>query len=98
VSRVDVKSELFRWARERARMDAAALVEPFPQYERWESGAELPTFKQLEMLARKTMTPFGYFFPPEPPKSDCPFQISGRWATGRCSQKAIESAGAQPRF
>ena len=36
--RVDVKPELFRWARERAGIEPDALVKRFPKYREWESG------------------------------------------------------------
>ncbi|HEY5705796.1 MAG TPA: helix-turn-helix transcriptional regulator [Terrimicrobiaceae bacterium] len=62
MSRVAVKRELLRWARERSGLEAADLAERFPKYEAWESGDEQPPFRQLEEIARKTLTPFGYFF------------------------------------
>ena len=49
MSRVDVKPELFRWARERARLEPAVLAERFPKYEQWETGKAKPTLKQLEV-------------------------------------------------
>ena len=64
--RVDVKPELFRWARERAGIDPDALVQRFPKYREWESGAIQPTLKQLERLANVTHAPIGSFFLSEP--------------------------------
>ena len=64
--RVDVKPALFRWARERARIDPDALVKRFPKYREWERGAVQPTFKQLEQLAKATHAPVGSFFLSEP--------------------------------
>ena len=72
MSRVAIKRELLRWARERSGLEAADLVERFPKYEAWESGDEQPTFRQLEKIARKTLTPFGYFFLSEPPEDKLP--------------------------
>ena len=66
MSRIAVKPELIRWARERAGLTESALVERFPKYMEWEIGRSHPTLRQLEGLAKKTMTPFGYFFLPEP--------------------------------
>lgn len=60
--RVNVKPELFRWARERAGMPVDALVKRFPRYLEWESGGRQPTLKQLEKLARATHSPIGGFF------------------------------------
>jgi len=94
MSRVDVKPELFRWARERARLDAAALVERFPKYEQWESGEVRPTLKQLEALASATLTPFGYFFLTEPPREELPipdFRTLARAAPRRPSARLLET-------
>jgi transcriptional regulator with XRE-family HTH domain len=38
----------------------------------WLSGAEKPTLRQLEDLAKAVGVPFGYFFLPEPPKEELP--------------------------
>ena len=64
--RVDVKPELFRWARERAGIHVDALVKRFPKYPEWERGERQPTLKQLERLARATHAPIGSFFLSEP--------------------------------
>ena len=64
--RVNVKPELFRWARERAGIHVDALVKRFPRYLEWESGEKQPTLKQLENLARATHAPIGSFFLSEP--------------------------------
>jgi hypothetical protein len=55
--RVDVKPELLRWARERARLDPGALTHRFPQLEAREGGDERPTPKQLESLPKATHAP-----------------------------------------
>lgn len=70
--RVEVKPELLRWARERARLPANALAKRFPQLSDWEAGTTRPTLKQLEQYARATRAPFGYFFLPEPPVEQLP--------------------------
>lgn len=67
-----VKPDLIRWARERARLEAGDLETAFPKYRLWESGEASPTMRQLEALARKTFTPLGYFFLPEPPDEELP--------------------------
>jgi len=38
----------------------------------WISGAQKPTFTEIENLSKKTKIPFGYFFLNEPPKEDLP--------------------------
>lgn len=67
-----VKAELIRWARERAGLTVAELVERFPRYGLWESGDAQPTLHQVEELARVTHAPLGYFFLPEPPVERLP--------------------------
>lgn len=67
-----VRPELLRWARERAGLTVAELVERFPRYERWESGEAQPTLNQLEELANVTHAPLGYFFLPQPPEEELP--------------------------
>jgi len=70
--RVEVKSELLRWAAERSRIERDALGDRFPKLEQWEMGVVQPTLKQLEDFARATHTPIGYFFLPEPPVERIP--------------------------
>ena len=72
MSRVEVKKELIRWARERSGLTESDLTERFPKFEQWERGEAFPTLKQLEAYAKKTLTPFGYFFLPEPPEEKLP--------------------------
>jgi Zn-dependent peptidase ImmA (M78 family) len=43
--------------------------------EKWESGEGKPTLRQLENLARKTLTPLGYFFLPKPPEDRLPIPL-----------------------
>lgn len=70
--RANIKSNLIRWACERSGLETAALTGRFPKLEQWMSGEALPTLKQLEVLAKTTLTPFGYFFLPEPPLETLP--------------------------
>ena len=70
--RVDVKPELFRWARQRAGIDPDTLVKRFPKYREWESGEIQPTFKQLEQLAKATHAPLGSFFLSQPLEEPVP--------------------------
>lgn len=64
---VSVKPELIRWAIERSGLAFDELVGKFPRLAEWQRGDAQPTFKQLENFAKKTMTPFGYFFLDSPP-------------------------------
>lgn len=69
---VPVKPALIRWARERAGLTVPNLVEHFEKYEQWEQGSAPLTLRQLENLAKRTRTPLGYFFLPEPPVERLP--------------------------
>lgn len=70
--RVDVRPNVFEWARVRSGIDAETWAERFPRFEAWSSGEAAPTLKQLEEFARKTHTPVGYFFLDEPPLEAVP--------------------------
>lgn len=72
MTRVAIQPEMFRWARDRARMDNLALMARFPHLEAWEAGEAQPTLRQLEDYARATHAPVGYFFLPEPPVEPLP--------------------------
>lgn len=72
MTRVDVKPDLLRWARERAGLQVEDLDRRFTKLTAWESGEVSPTFKQLEDFARVTRVPFGFLFLPEPPDMPIP--------------------------
>jgi Zn-dependent peptidase ImmA (M78 family) len=66
-----INHEVLRWARRRVGMDigAAAIaagVKP-EQLERWETGDDLPTFRQAQNIALALHAPFGFFFLPQAP-------------------------------
>ncbi len=70
--RVTVRSEMLRWACERAGFELDEVARRVPQLLAWESGERQPTLKQLEGFAKVTHTPIGYFFLPEPPVEQVP--------------------------
>jgi Zn-dependent peptidase ImmA (M78 family) len=72
VTRVKVRPELLRWARERAGLEAGELGHRFPALERWEQGEGRPTLKQLERFANAVHVPVGYLFLGEPPVEQVP--------------------------
>jgi len=74
MTRVEVKPDLLRWARERSQLDESALSLRFPRLATWERGEQQPTFKQLEDFARATHTPIGFLFLPEPPSERLPIR------------------------
>lgn len=69
---LNVNHKLIRWALKRSKRSVEGLTRQFPKLAKWESGAIQPTLKQLEALAKKTWTPLGYFFLPEPPQEKLP--------------------------
>ncbi|TAK24844.1 MAG: ImmA/IrrE family metallo-endopeptidase [Chloroflexota bacterium] len=72
MTRVRVKPELLRWARDRSRVDGERLAARFPSFEAWERGDKQPTLKQVEAFAKVTHTPVGYLFLPAPPVERVP--------------------------
>lgn len=72
MTRVAVQPEMFRWARNRARLDGLALARRFPRLEAWETGELQPTLRQLQDYAKATHAPVGYFFLPAPPEEPLP--------------------------
>ena len=67
MTRVAVRPELLKWARERSGKRSIDLRARFPKLEEWEAGEVKPTVKQLGDLAKATYTPFGYLLLSEPP-------------------------------
>ena len=91
---VDVNPRVLQWARRRAGMEISSLVNRFPRYGDWESGAARPTLKQLERLARTVHAPVGYFFLPEPPEEKIPipdFRTVGNMRSGRPSVNLLDT-------
>lgn len=72
MTRLPVNPELLTWARQRAGLDALALMVRFPKLAEWESGELVPTLKQLEAFARAVHVPVGYLFLPSPPEESLP--------------------------
>ncbi len=72
---VSIRPELLRWAMERASLDseelAAAMRLPVDAVDEWSSSGQL-SLARLEVIARKTRTPVGFFFLPEPPSGALP--------------------------
>lgn len=73
MTRVAIRTEMWRWARERAGvMTADDLLSRFPKYVEWEAGDMQPTLKQLEIFAKAVHVPVGYLFLPAPPDEPLP--------------------------
>lgn len=94
MTRVAIKPEMLRWARQRARADEHDLAIRFPKLADWERGEVLPTLKQLERYARATTTPVGYLFLAEPPEERIPipdFRVMDNWQMPRPSPNLLET-------
>jgi Zn-dependent peptidase ImmA (M78 family) len=72
--------KLLRWARERAGLDVEELAKKVlggdgdpERVHSWEHTGEL-TYRQAELVAEKTHTPFGYLFLEEPPEEKLPIE------------------------
>jgi transcriptional regulator with XRE-family HTH domain len=67
---VTVQPELLRWARQRVSLSpdrlAISMKVPSEMVAQWEHSGAI-TLARLKKLAKKTHTPFGYFFLHEPP-------------------------------
>ena len=72
---ITLQPSVLRWARERSGFDreqlAANLKVQAQDIEEWERSGRL-TFKEVDDLAKRTHTPVGYLYLPEPPNDDLP--------------------------
>jgi Zn-dependent peptidase ImmA (M78 family)/transcriptional regulator with XRE-family HTH domain len=94
MNRVEVRSELLSWARERAGLSVDALARRFPKLGAWERGEAQPTLKQLESYASATHTPIGFLFLDEPPVEEVPipdFRTVGNAHVGHPSPDLLET-------
>jgi len=67
---VPIPREILLWALSRNPQDAEVLMETVPHLKEWLAGNRHPTLPQLKDLARRSHTPLGFFFLPEPPSDD----------------------------
>ena len=94
MTRVTVKPELLRWARQRAGRGADELSHKFPKLEAWERGELSPTLKQLESFARATHAPLGFLFLEIPPIESLPipdFRTMGAARMGHPSPDLLDT-------
>jgi Zn-dependent peptidase ImmA (M78 family) len=76
------------------------LEERFPKIRQWESEVELPTLRQLEGLAKKTLTPVGFLLLSEPPDEELPipsFRTTREGAPPRPSPNLLDTVYAMLR-
>jgi len=72
MSRVAIRKKIIDWALDRSGLTLDDLEPKFPKMRQWLTGQERPTLRQLESLARLTLTPLGFFFLAEPPEERLP--------------------------
>jgi len=72
MSRVAVDKEVLRWAVSRSGQELDDLEQKFPKIHQWADEESQPTLRQLESLAKATLTPLGFFFLAEPPEERLP--------------------------
>jgi Zn-dependent peptidase ImmA (M78 family) len=67
MSRVAINEGVLLWAIDRSGLTPDGLQSKFPKIRQWVDGETRPTRRQLESLAKVTLTPLGFFFLSEPP-------------------------------
>lgn len=95
MTRVAIRPDMLRWARERAGLDELDdLLGRFPKIAEWEAGEAQPTLKQVESFARAVHVPVGYLFLPDPPEEPLPvpdFRILAGRAAARPSPNLLDT-------
>lgn len=100
MSRVAVKEDVLRWAVDRSGLTLEGLQNKFPRIREWATGESLPTLRQLESLARATLTPFGFFFLDRPPDERLPiphFRTVRADSPGKSSPELMETVHTMQR-
>lgn len=99
MARVEVQTEMFRWALERSGHTGESARREFLKFSEWLDGTRLPTLRQLEKFANWTRTPFGFFLLDSPPEDRLPIPdfrtTHGR--TRRPSPDLLETVQAMQR-
>ena len=83
MARVTINESVLRWALERSDRTAESLERKYPRIVEWLTGVSQPTLRQLESLAKTTMTPLGFFFLNEPPVDRLPIPYFRTVVDGR---------------
>jgi Zn-dependent peptidase ImmA (M78 family) len=94
MSRVAVDREVLRWAVHRSGLEMDDLEQRFPRIRQWAAGESHPTLRQLESLAKVTLTPLGFFFLAQPPEERLPiphFRTVHDETAGKASPDLLES-------
>jgi Zn-dependent peptidase ImmA (M78 family) len=72
MAEVAVSERVLRWALARSNRTVGDLTGKFPKIQEWLSGENRPSLRQVEALAKATLTPLGFFFLAEPPEDRLP--------------------------
>jgi len=72
MSRVAIDKEVLRWAVDRSGLELDDLEQRFPRIRQWATGEKQPTLRQVESLAKATLTPLGFLFLTKPPEERLP--------------------------
>lgn len=94
MTRVEIRPELMRWARERAGYSQDMLTGRFPKLPEWERGEAHPTLRQLENYAKATHAPVGFLFLQTPPDEVMPipdFRTVGNAHIGHPSADLLDT-------
>lgn len=71
-----INPPILKWARLRSHLDIEIVAKKLSikaeKLMKWESGEDVPTFRQAQNLANILHIPFGYFFLQEPPEEKLP--------------------------
>lgn len=100
MSRVNVNKKVLRWAVSRSGHELDDLERKFPKIHQWADEESQPTLRQLELLAKTTLTPLGYFFLAEPPDERLPiphFRTSRNETPDKPSPDLLESVQIMQR-
>jgi Zn-dependent peptidase ImmA (M78 family)/transcriptional regulator with XRE-family HTH domain len=75
-NQASITPDVAKWARDRVGASFEQIAKGLnikpDQIEAWEKGADRPTFRQAQNLARFLAIPFGYLFLSQPPKEKIP--------------------------
>jgi len=68
----EIKVSVLRWAFNRSGLTVDEARKKFGRIDQWLAGESQPTMRQIESLAKATLTPLGFFFLKEPPEERIP--------------------------
>ena len=102
MSRVAVNEAVLRWAVSRSgrTLDELQSKPDLKRIREWISGQGQPTLRQLESLAKATLTPLGFLFLDKPPEERLPvphFRTLGDEGLSRSSPNLLETVHAMQR-